>query len=137
MLSLTVYLSSVGLGLMALPVEVANALLIPGNPAQRIATATKAVDIGAGSQGWWMNLQLAAPGVVNLGAMSVIWQKTTTDTIGVRLGVLNTTVALVCDGKPRVVLQMDSLIGDYSARISKIGGSSSTSAARVEYTCAP
>lgn len=132
-LTLTVYLSAVGLGLMALPREVANAFLLPGNPAQRIAKVTGAVDGGVASEGWWMNLQLAAPGVVNLGAMSVIWDKS--NSIGIRLGVLNTTAPLLCDGTSHVLLQMDSLVGDYSARISKLGAQSNAQAARVEYVC--
>jgi len=135
MLELTVYLSAVGLGLMALPREVANVLLIPGDPAQRIARATGAVDAGAASENWWLNLRLAAPGVVNLGAMSVIWTKS--GDLGVKLGVLNTTLPLVCDNSPRVVLQMDSLTGDYAAKISRVGASSSANAARIEYRCSP
>lgn len=133
MLTLTVYLSTVGLGLMALPRQVADAVLLPGNPAQRIAKATNAVDGGAESGNWWFRLDLASPGVVNLGAMSVIWDKS--NNLGVKLGVLNTTAPITCDGQTRVLLQMDSQIGDYAVKLSRVGGMASTSAARVEYRC--
>lgn len=136
MLSVTVYLSAVGLGLVALPREVANAVLLPGNPAQRIARATGAVDAGIGSQGWWMQTRLAAPGTVNLGNITLIWQKQNENNVlGVRLGVLNTTLPITCDGTSHVVLQMDSLVGDYSAKLSRIGATSDAAAARIEYTC--
>lgn len=132
----TVWLSSVGLGLVALPREVASAVLLSGNPAQRIGKVLGSVDGGAESQGWWMRTSMAAPGTVNLGNLSFQWQRTATiNLLGVRLGVLNTTLPVICDGQPRVVLQMDSQVGDYAAKISRVGGSSSSSAARVEYTC--
>lgn len=136
MLTVTVWLSATGLGLVALPREVASAFLVPGNPAERIARVAGAVDVGAESQGWWLDLKLAAPGVVNLGNMTVIWVKQSGgSTVGVKLGVLNTTLPIECDGKPHVVLQMDSQVGDYAAKLSRIGGSSNNQAARIEYTC--
>ena len=128
MIEITVWLSAVGLGLMALPREVAAAVMVPGNPAERIARVAGSVDAGAESQGWWMNLKLASPGVVNLGAMSVIWQDKT-NVLGVKLGVLNSSVPMNCDGRVHVLLQMDSQIGDYAAKISRLG-MSSTSACR-------
>lgn len=137
-LSVEVWLSAVGLGLVALPREVASALLVPGNPAERIGKVVGAVDAGAASQGWWMRTQLASPGTVNLGNITVIWNKANgTNLVGVRLGVLNTTLPIICDGFPHTVLQMDSVVGDYSAKLSKIGAQSDAQAARVSYTCAP
>lgn len=136
MLTVTVWLSAVGLGLVALPREVASALLVPGNPVERIGRVAGAVDAGAQSQGWWMSTKLASPGTVNLGNLSIMWQRQKSgDLLGVRLGVLNTTLPIECDGQTHVVLQMDSIVGDYSAKISRIGGTSAAQAARIEYTC--
>lgn len=140
-----VYLSTTGLGLLALPRQVIAAVATPTavlNPQQTVAGLLGAVDGGAQAQGWYMRAAMAAPMVVNLGALNLTWQRSasttgTVDLLGVRLGVLNTTVPLACDGLPHVVLQLDSQAGDYSAQLSRLGGSSSNAAARVEYVCAP
>lgn len=145
-----VYLSSNGLGLLALPKQavasVASAFASPANVAsgaavgQSVAGLLGAVDGGAASSGWFMRGFLAAPSVVNLGALNLTWQGATgaagSDLLGVRLGVLNTTVPMLCDAQPHVVLQLDSLAGDYAAQLSKLGGRSDVLAARVEYVCA-
>lgn len=142
--SVVVYLSSVGLGLLALPLQVVQTFATAGtvSPMQTVNGITGAVDGGAQSQGWYMQGMLAAPMVVNLGALNLTWAKSTSangsaDLLGVKLGVLNTTVPMVCDGTKRVVLQLDSQAGNYSAKLSKIGAQSDTIAARVEYTCTP
>lgn len=141
-----VYLSQTGLGLLALP-KVAVAAVATASldrPQQTVAGLLNSVDGGATSQGWYMRAALAAPSVVNLGALNLTWQRSggsatspAADLLGVRLGVLNTTVPMVCDGQARVVLQLDTQTGDYGAALSKIGGVSNTAAARVEYICAP
>lgn len=135
-----VYLSSTGLGLLALPRQVVATLATAAStaPQQTVAGLLGAVDAGAGSQGWYMRGYMAAPSVVNLGALNLTWSKSNAaDLLGVRLGVLNSTVSIACDGVPHVVLQLDSVAGDYSARLSRIGAQSDVSAARVEYVCVP
>lgn len=134
-----VYLSSTGLGLLALPRQVVATLATAGaaTPQQTVAGLLGSVDAGAGSQGWYMRGYLASPSVVNLGALNLTWQSGQgADYLGVRLGVLNTTVPILCDSQPHVVLQLDSVAGDYSARLSRVGAQSDVSAARVEYLCA-
>ena len=140
-----VYLSQTGLGLLALP-KVALAAVATSSierPQQTVAGLLNSVDGGATSQGWYMRAALAAPSVVNLGALNLTWQRSggsatspAADLLGVRLGVLNTTVPMVCDGLPRVVLQLDTQTGDYGLGLSKVGGLSNAAAARVEYICA-
>lgn len=147
-----VYLSSTGLGLLALPKQVVASFAAPADPAnlarpgaavtQTVSGILGAVDGGAASTGWFMRGFLAAPSVVNLGALNLTWQTSSpsttapgADLLGVRLGVLNTTVPMTCDGLPHVVLQLDSMTGDYSARLSRIGAQSDVLAARVEYIC--
>lgn len=134
-----VYLSSTGLGLLALPREVIATVATAATrtPQQTVTGILGAVDGGAESQGWYMSAALAAPAVVNLGALNLTWQRNPSggDLLGVRLGVLNTTVPVVCDGLPHVVLQLDTQLGDYSAKLSRIGGTSASTSARVEYVC--
>lgn len=138
-----VYLSSTGLGLLALPLQAVAAFTAPNvlNPMQTVNAITGAVDGGAQSQGWYMQGMLAAPMVVNIGALNLTWTKgggsVAGDLLGVRLGVLNTTVPMNCDGVKHTVLQLDSQAGNYSAKLSRIGAQSDTVAARVEYTCSP
>ena len=138
MLTIITYVSALSLGLLGLPREAIAAFASPAP----VANLAKSVDVGAGSQGWYMRATLASPSVVNLGALNLTWQSGAgnggrSDALGVRLGALNTTAPLKCDGLPHVVLQLDMQSGDYSARISKIAAVSETSAARVEYTCTP
>lgn len=142
-----VYLSTTGLGLLALPKQVIAAVATPSlKPQQTVAGILGAVDGGAEAQGWYMRASMAAPMVVNLGALNLTWQRgsgsgaapgSAGDLLGVRLGVLNTTLPLTCDGTRRVVLQLDSQVGDYSAKLSRVGGTTDTTAARVEYVCTP
>lgn len=137
MVEVVVYLSMTGLGLLALPQQVVAAVATPtASPVQTVAGILGAVDGGATSNGWTMVGKLAAPMVVNLGALNLTWQKSADkDLLGVRLGVLNTTVPMTCDGVTRVVLQLDSRSGAYSAKLSQLGGQTDTVAARVEYRC--
>lgn len=135
-LHVVVYLSNVGLGLVALPVQAITAI---ANPAQtvagRAAALVGAVDGGASSQGYYLQATMAAPMVVNLGNLNTSWVKNNNqDYLGVRLGALNTTAPINCPGAG-TVLQFDAQIGDYSAKLSRIGGDSATVAARIEYTC--
>jgi hypothetical protein len=141
MLTVTIYLSVVGLGLLALPREAIAAIATPKQtPVQTVSGILGAVDGGAQSQGWFLNAKLASPMIVNMGALNLTWiaqnsATNTTNVLGVKLGVMNTTVNLICDGKKNVVLQLDTQSGDYSAKISRIGAQSDTLAARIEYTC--
>lgn len=136
-ITVEVYLSSVGAGLLAMPREVLAAMKT-ANP----ALALNSLDAGAGSHGWYLRGYMASPSVVNLGAMNLSWvrggfggQSAVSDVIGVKLGTLNASAPLVCDGTRRVVLQLDAQGGDYSARLSRLGAQSDTTAARIEYTC--
>lgn len=139
-LTLTVYLSSVGLGLVALPQQAIAAIATPGlAPGQTAAKVLGAVDGGAGTTGYYLRTMMAAPSVVNLGNLNVTWQQREQvgpGIVGVRLGALNTTAPINCPGSG-VLLQLDAQIGDYSAKLSRIGGTSDTIATRVEYTCGP
>jgi hypothetical protein len=138
-LSVLTYISAISLGLLVLPREAFAAFTSPAKTAISGGTGLlNAVDGGAGSTGWYMKAQLAAPSVVNLGALNLTWQHSQQgDFLGVKLGALNTSAPITCDGQSHVVLQLDMQSGDYSARISRIGGQSDTSAVRVEYTCTP
>lgn len=139
-LVLTVYLSSVGVGLVALPQQAIAAIATPGlAPAQIAAKVVGSVDGGAGTSGYYLRTMMAAPSVVNLGNLNVTWQQreqTGPGIVGVRLGALNTTAPINCPGSG-VLLQLDAQVGDYAAKLSRIGGTSDTIATRVEYTCGP
>lgn len=140
-----VYLSSVGLGFLALPREAMAAVAAAPTqtPVQTVSGILGAVDGGAGAQGWRMTGMLAAPMVVNIGALNLTWARQslggdkTADYLGVKLGVLNTSIPMICDGRRQVALQLDSRAGDYSARLSRIGAQTDTVAVRLEYTCTP
>lgn len=136
MLSVVVYLTTVGLGLVALPQQAIAAIARPNlNPAQTALGVLGAVDGGAQAQGYYLTAKLAVPMVVNLGNLNTSWVKNGEQNyLGVRLGALNTTAPISCPGSG-TVLQFDAQIGDYSAKLSRIGGDSSTVAARIEYVC--
>lgn len=135
-LHVVVYLSSVGLGLVALPQQAILAISKPSlNPAQTALGVLGAVDGGAASTGYYIQSTMAAPMVVNLGNLNTSWVVSGSQNyLGIKLGVLNTTAPINCPGSG-TVLQFDAQIGDYSAKLSRIGGDSSTVAARIEYTC--
>lgn len=141
MVEVVVYLSMTGLGLLALPQQVVAAVATPtASPVQTVAGILGAVDGGATSQGWTMRGMLAAPMTVNLGALNLTWLQQisgekTSNLLGVKLGVMNTTAPMTCDGKNHVILQLDSRAGSYSARLSAVGGQTDTTAARIEYRC--
>lgn len=138
MLSVLVYLSTVGIGLVALPAAAIQAIARPAaSPVQTAAAVLGAVDGGVGTQGYYLSAKLAAPSVVNLGNLNLSWIDQGAGKgqyLGVKLGTLNTTAPINCPGSG-VLLQLDAQVGDYSARLSRLGGDSSTVAARVEYTC--
>lgn len=135
-----VYLSTAGLGLLVLPREAVAAFAIPAKtPVQTVSGILGAVDGGAESQGWYLRGMMAAPMVVNLGALNLQWVRASGSAdehlLGIRLGVLNTTVPMVCDGVRHVVLQLDSSALSGTAKLSALGAQRDTVAARVEYTC--
>lgn len=139
-LTLTMYLSQVGMGLVALPQQAIAAIATPGlAPGQTAARLLASVDGGAASQGYYLKAMMAAPSVLNLGNLNVTWQQrdqSGAGLVGVRLGSLNTTAPINCPGSG-VLLQLDAQMGDYSAKLSRVGGSSDTIATRLEYTCGP
>lgn len=139
-IEVAVWLSSTGLGLLALPQQAVAAFATATTPVQTVSGLLGAVDGGAQAQGWYLKGKLAAPMVVNLGALNLTWARSGTGDgaahfLGVKLGVLNTTVPMICDGQPHTVLQLDAQSGDYALKLSRVGGQSDTLAARVEYTC--
>lgn len=146
MLTVTVWLSSVGVGLLALPPAVLSALKPAPLPVQ-VGSLLQAVDAGQQSQGYYVVARLSAPMVVNLGGLNVSWLKNSVVSaveteksltyqhyVGVRLGTLNTTVPINCPGSG-TVLQVDALVGDYALKLSKIGGTSDALATRIDYDC--
>lgn len=143
-----VWLSQAGLGLLVLPRQAVAAVASPvslgqSGPQMTIAGLLGAVDGGASSQGWRMDAYMAGPMVVNLGPLNLTYQAARPGVttggdqalLGVRLGVMNTTVPMICDGVDHTVLQLDSRAGDYSLAVSRIGVQSDTLAARIDYRC--
>lgn len=130
-LTVMVWLSSAGAGLTLLP-QAAFAGFQKVGP----AGVLQALDGGVQTQGYYLQATLAAPAVVNVGGVNFSWiaNKDGPNYLGVRLGSLNTTVPINCPGSG-VALQLDAQAGDYSAKLSKIGGSSDTIAVRVQYEC--
>lgn len=127
---MTVWLSQVGLGLLAVPLEILR-------PAPNPVGIINGVQGGAQSQGWYMQLRLGGPGVVNLGNLNATWRRGAPgepDLLGVRVGNLNTTVPLECPGSG-VLIQLDAQAGDYGIGTSRVGGQSDTVAARIDYRC--
>lgn len=151
-----VYLSDAGVGLLALPQQAVQAFADPvraaANPIQTVAGVVGSVQGGANSMGWRMTGYLAGPSVVNLGALNLTWQSAAysgrslspvgqavgqqqPDYLGVKLGVLNTTAPILCDGVRRVLLQLDSGTMTRDVTLSRLGSSTAQMAARVEYVC--
>ena len=149
-----VYLSDAGIGLLALPQQAVQVFADPvraaANPVQTVAGVVGSVQGGANSMGWRMTGYLAGPSVVNLGALNLTWQSSTyvgrslsavgqqpqqPDYLGVKVGVLNTTAPIVCDGVRHVLLQLDSGTMTRDVTLSRLGSSTAQMAARVEYIC--
>lgn len=131
-LVITLWLSSVGLGLFGIP----SALLLPAGVVATDPTRIINPASGASSQNYRVDLKMASYGVLNMGQIRVIYNPAGDKAaqLGLQVGQLNTTANIVCPGRG-VLLQLDAQAGDYAAQLNRLGGSSDTLAARVEYQC--
>lgn len=141
-LHVTADLDVSGLGLLALPVQAVTSvgdMSVRGVTGQNLAGLVGSLP-ASGYEGtvWRLDAELAAYGVVNIGALSVVWREQGADrpsVIGLKLGVLNTSVPAVCDGTEHVALKLRSISEQRALSLAKVGALNDTTSVLIKYRC--